>query len=215
MSQLALVTDFDGTISDDDFFWYVAERYLDKSAMQPWESYLRGEISHLEALNRIFACIRLPEQELLHFIDTIRIDPDFPRVAEYCFQKDIPVYIDSAGCDYYISRLIGRLIEKYNLQLVTNHGVYSPDCGLKMIPPVQSIFYDPETGISKAAVVKYLRERGCKVILAGDGLPDFPPAQIADVVFAKKTLQDECRAAGIKTEPFSGFADILNYLQEA
>ena len=35
----ALVSDFDGTISDDDFFNYVSRRWLGEKALDPWREY--------------------------------------------------------------------------------------------------------------------------------------------------------------------------------
>lgn len=139
----------------------------------------------MDALNAIFSQIRLPEEELYSFIDSIVWDKSFVSVAEYCFRRHIPLYICSAGCDYYINRLIGSLISRWNIKLITNHGVYDAAGGLKMIPPYDSEFYDARVGISKAGVVQSLKRQGYDVVFAGDGPPDFAPAQIADVVLPK------------------------------
>lgn len=210
----ALVSDFDGTISDDDFFWFVVERYLGPEDLEPWNRYLRGEISHLDAMRGVFSRIHIPEAELLSFIDTIRVDKEFAKAAEFCSRRGIPVYISSAGSDYYIRRLIGGIIDDYGIHLVTNHGVYSPEKGVDLFPPRDGPFYDPDIGISKAGVVRALQQQGYKVVLAGDGPPDFAPAQLAEVVFAKKFLLEKCREANIKTQPFATFGDVLKYLKE-
>lgn len=210
----ALVSDFDGTISDDDFFWFVVDRYLTPDDLEPWNRYLRGEISHLDAMRGVFAKIHIPEAELLAFIDTIRVDKNFAAAAELCRRRGMPVYISSAGSDYYIRRLIGKVIDDNHVHLVTNHGVYSQERGLELFPPADGPFYDPDVGISKAGVVRALQQQGYKVVLAGDGPPDFAPAQIADVVFAKKFLLEKCREANIKTQPFTTFGDVINYLKE-
>lgn len=52
--SLAVVSDFDGTISRDDFFWLIADKYFDAPALEPWNLYLRGEMSHLDALMQYF-----------------------------------------------------------------------------------------------------------------------------------------------------------------
>lgn len=214
--QIALVSDFDGTISPEDFFWYVANHYLDDKALEPWQRYLGGKLSHLEALNAIFAKISVPQAELDAFIKTIPIDPSFSKTAIWCFENDVPLYICSAGCDYYINLIIGDWIKKYNIKLVTNHGVYSQAEGLKMIPPSKdSPFYDSKVGISKAAVVHQLKEQGYYVIFAGDGPPDISPAKLADVVFAKKILLQECQRLQLPTLNFENFDNIYTYLKEA
>ncbi|MBP3514972.1 MAG: hypothetical protein J6K65_02045 [Alphaproteobacteria bacterium] len=78
--SLAVVSDFDGTISRDDFFWLIADKYFDAPALEPWNLYLRGEMSHLDALNAIFSQIRLPEEELYSFIDSIVWDKSLSRL---------------------------------------------------------------------------------------------------------------------------------------
>lgn len=214
-AKIAFISDFDGTITPEDFFKYVSDCWLDEKALRPWHEYLSGRESHLNALNRIFADIRVPQKELDAFIKSIPYDKDFPFVAAYCKGRGIPFYICSAGCDYYIRELIGEIIQKEDIQLVTNHGVYSEQHGLKMIPPPKtSPYYDDKVGISKAAIVEKLIADGYRVIFAGDGPPDIAPARLADVVFAKKILLEKCQEEGIKTERFNDYNDIFCYLKE-
>ena len=212
--KTALVTDFDGTISDDDFFWHIADRYFDAEALKPWSEYLAGRMNHIDALNAIFSRIHVSEEELLAFIDTIRLDDSFTTLLETCRKQEIPVAIVSAGCDYYIQRLLGNKIAAFDIRLITNHGVYNQQEGLKMIPPYDSVYYDTAVGISKATVVREFQKQGYEVIYAGDGPPDVEPAKIADVVFAKKILLERCRELGIKTRKFDSFRDIIHYLKE-
>lgn len=212
----ALVTDFDGTVSDSDFFWFIAERYFDEEMLAPWREYLAGKITHFNALNEMFGQIRLPENELLKCISEIKIDAWFIPTMQLCFEKNIPVYICSAGCDYYIEASVGATIKKYNITLVTNHGVYSRKEGLKMLPPSpESPYYDPDVGISKVSIVNKLRLEGYRVIFAGDGPPDFAAAEAANVVFAKKILLKKCIAANIKTQKFGDYGDIFNFIKGA
>ncbi len=212
--KTALVTDFDGTVSADDFFTMIARRYLTPKDLEPWNLYMKGQISHFEALNAVFAKIRIPETELIEFVKTIPLDESFAETAVYCAEKRIPVYICSAGCDYYINILLGRLIECCHINLITNSGIYSPQTGLVMSAPHGSLFYDKNVGISKAGVVSYLQSRGTAVVFCGDGPPDVCPARIAQTVFAKKYLLDKCREENIITRPFHSFRDVLTYLRE-
>ncbi len=213
----ALVTDFDGTVSADDFFNLIADRFLDEKALAPWQEYLSGRKSHFDALNEIFSALRIlsSEKELHEAVLAIPVDPAFITVAGFCRQRGFPVYVCSAGCDYYIKLLIGDLLQKYSLHLVTNNCSFVPGQGLLMSkPPADDPFYDTNTGISKAAVVKMLKTEGFKVIYAGDGRPDFAAAKVADVVFARKTLLELCRGQGIKTQPFPDFNAVYTYLKE-
>ena len=213
-TQWALVTDFDGTISADDFFTLAAQKYFDEQMLAPWRAYQKGEKKHFDALNEMFQKLRrLPDLD--NFIKSIPLDKNFEKVAALCLDKNILVCICSAGCDYYINLLLGDIIEKYDINLITNHGEYSYSNGLKMTKlPKNHPCYDDAVGISKKLVVKNLQKRGKSVIFAGDGKPDIAAASCADVVFAKKQLLSMCQEDGIQTQPFNSFADIYNFIKE-
>lgn len=213
--KYAFVTDFDGTISDDDFFNYIAKRYFDEQALAPWRQYLSGHKTHFDALNEMFGQLRISEDELNQFISKIAVDKYFSATLEMCFSKNIPIYICSAGCDYYIKLLIGDLIKKYDITLVTNSSSYSPIKGLTMHKPDEnSPYFDAKVGISKASIVSKLHQEGYRVIYSGDGPPDIEAAKIADVVFAKKILLSKCQELDINTMKFNNFNNILNFIKE-
>lgn len=212
--KTAFVSDFDGTITQDDFFTYTANAYFDEQALAPWRDYLAGRKTHFNALKEMFAQIHVPEKELEQLVDGIHADPHLDDVWALCREKNIPLFVCSAGNDYYIKRILGDQISKYKITVISNSGTYNSENGLVMTAPEKSSpFYDENVGISKYKLVKKLKDEGYFVIFAGDGPPDFEPAKIADVVFARKMLLDKCRAAGIKTENFDSFEDIYNYIR--
>lgn len=212
MPSFALVSDFDGTISNNDFFYYIAERYFDEKALTPWHEYLAGTKKHFTALSEMFAGLRIPEEELQKFIKTIKLDKTFFTLAAYCQKQKIPVYICSAGCDYYIKVLLNEKLALYQIDLVSNRGVYSPKTGLLMHPNKQ--YPDENLGISKTNLVKDLKKRGYQVIYCGDGLPDIEPAKCADKIFARKTLYQECLKQNIQAEFLTTFTKVKNYIKE-
>jgi len=208
------ISDFDGTITEDDFFTLISARYFTDEMLAPWREYLSGRQTHFNALNEMFKQIHIPEAELKTFIRQIHFDKAFFKVCTLCNRKNIPIYICSAGCDYYIEELIGRELKEYGITLITNRSEYNPKQGLRMHKPrLGSLYYSETTGISKKAIVEHLHEKGYKVIFAGDGPPDFEPAQIADVVFARKLLLEKCRQAGLKTQPFGSFKNVYDYIK--
>ena len=214
MKKLALVIDFDGTITDDDFFVYVRDAYFDDNALAPWRLYLEGKFTHFNALKQIYGTLRVSEKEINKLVEKVRIDTSALSLFKYCFNKNMPVYIASAGCDYYIKRLIGNEIKAYNITLITNTSYYNKDEGLVIQPPhADSWYYKESTGISKANIVEYLKQNGYFVIFAGDGLPDIEPAKIADIVFAKKILLEKCLELGMSTEEFITCEQIVNYMK--
>lgn len=214
-SKLALISDFDGTISEKDFFDSVIEKYFDESALEPWREFIRGEKTHFDALKEIFAQIHVPEEDLINFINNLHIDKKFFEVCSLCSENEIPIYICSAGCDYYIRIMIGHEIDDYNIKLVTNYSFYSPTMGLQMQRPFKTEkYYDFAVGINKAKLAEDMQSQGYKVIYCGDGIPDLGAARISDVVFAKSVLKEICQKEGITTQKFNDFNDVYRYIEE-
>ena len=52
--KAAFVSDFDGTITGDDFFAYASEAFFDEKSLTPWRRFKKGEITHFEALKEMF-----------------------------------------------------------------------------------------------------------------------------------------------------------------
>ncbi|MDD3923197.1 MAG: MtnX-like HAD-IB family phosphatase [Endomicrobiaceae bacterium] len=212
--KIVLISDFDGTITKKDFFYMAIDKFLSKNALQPWDDYLNKRITHIEALTGIFSQIHISQDEMDKFISTIDVDKYFYDTLNICKNYEIPIYLCSAGTKYYIEKRIGETLKEYNIFLLSNDGTYSQKDGLRLIAPEKTNpFYHQDTGISKELLVKSLKSQGYFTIYAGDGIPDFSSAQIADVVFAKDVLLEMCKKKGIKTEKFDSFKDISDYIR--
>lgn len=212
LKKIALVSDFDGTISDNDFFYYIAEKYFDEKMLEPWQQYLAGKKKHFDALNEMFSQLRVSSEELKNFIKGIKIDKSFYELAEFCENRNIPVYVCSAGCDFYILELLGDNVKKYNLRIVSNKGRYSSEQGLRMFANEE--FFDVNLGVSKTNLVKHLKVQGFYVIYCGDGIPDIEPAMKADEIFARKNLYEYCREKNIRANILKDFSMVKNYIEE-
>lgn len=209
-----LVTDFDGTITKEDFFWLVVEKLLSKEDIQPWEDFLAGKITHFDALNGIFQKIRLSEEDLHRFILDIPFENCFLETVSWCKNSKIPVYIASAGADYYIKLLLEKAGIINDVNLIANGSVYAPDTGLTMIAsPESSPYYSHNYGVNKAEVVKSLKNSYKTVIFAGDGTPDYHAAKHADVVFARKAMLGLCKENGLACRELVSYCDVLEYLR--
>lgn len=212
-APVALVTDFDGTASLDDFFWCAIKEYLQESDLQPWNDYNNGKLTHVQALAKIFEKIHAPTEEFNKFIDNFPMESKFLDTMQLCNKKGIKLFIVSAGADYYIKRIVNDNLDKYDITLVSNKSIYEPELGLKFIEHDKDyVYYDKNIGVSKVNVVKGLKEKGYYCIFAGDGRPDFDACKQADMVFARKTLLELCKKNDVKTENFDTYNDIYNLI---
>ncbi len=211
---IALITDFDGTISKKDFFWYAIDQYLEEKDMQPWEDYKSDKIRHVEALRRIFSKIHVEQEEFDQFVLNLEIEEDFPKTVEFCKDNNIPISILSAGADYYINIILKRLGFFDFIEVISNKSYYSKEDGLCFCPSDKNYkYYSEEFGISKKDFVANKKAEGYFCIFAGDGRPDIEAAKLADVVFARKDLKKLCIENDIEFQQFNTYGDILSFLQ--
>ena len=65
MPSKVLVSDFDGTMTQHDFYKLAIELLMPPETPDYWVEYRAGTITHFEALRRYFAAIRATDEEVL------------------------------------------------------------------------------------------------------------------------------------------------------
>ena len=212
MPDAVLVSDFDGTMTAEDFYSLAAARLLPPDALAPWQEYLAGRMTHFEALRTIFSRIRAPEAAALAVVADMGLDPGLPAAVERLHAAGWEVVVASAGCDWYIRRLLDGA--GVRLRVYANPGEYLPGGPLVMDAPPPSPFTCPETGVDKAAVVRDALGRAGTVAFAGDGVADLPAALLvpAGLRFARGDLAGALRERGEEFRDFAAWSDIAAVL---
>ena len=203
-----LVSDFDGTMTRYDFYDLVCQAFPEILAAGHWQHYEAGEITHFEALRRIFAEIRAPEARLLEILRQMEIDPKLAEDVAGLRKKGWDVVVTSAGCDWYIKRFLKD--KGAGLTVYSNPGEFSPEKGLELRLPTGSPFFSPDLGINKVAVVRDALERSPHVAFAGDGRPDLAPALLVppERRFAKSWLATKLREINEGFQPFEQWSEV-------
>ncbi len=207
-----LVSDFDGTMTRRDFFKLAIQQLLPCDGPDFWSDYRAGHITHFEALRRYFAEIRASEAEVLGVVDQMELDPGLPQAVAELRQADWKVIVTSAGCDWYIRRLLARAGAE--LEVHSNPGRFVPGLGLQMEMPVGSQFLSPSLGVDKARIVRHHLDQGCTVAFAGDGFPDEEAAMLVPgrLRFAHNDLADVLKQKGEPFQPFDIWSEIAAQL---
>jgi len=205
----ALVSDFDGTITRNDFYLLIAERYMGPEATEVWDSYRAGKITHFEAMQAFFSHAPDDEQSLESLLSDVHPDPHLRDSWQQLADHDWDLIIVSAGSSWYIDKILQRA--GIPAAVHSNPGEIVPGRGLVMRPPVESQFYCPDVGVDKQAVVRDALARYDKVAFAGDGPPDIKPALLvsADRRFARGFLADELQRRGQMFNDFNAWSDIV------
>jgi 2,3-diketo-5-methylthio-1-phosphopentane phosphatase len=212
-AQRALfVTDFDGTLTTNDFYRVVVECFAPEGLAEHWAGYQSGRLTHFQALRLIFAAIRASEADMLAAVERTNPDPDLAVCVRALHAAGWDVVVASAGCEWYIGRVLARC--GVNLPIYANPGTFSPEAGLLMEAPTESPFFCPATGIDKAAIVRQGIDQGRLVAFAGDGFPDLPAALLVDPEFrfARADLALALDRQGASYRPFGRWAEVARML---
>ena len=207
-----LVSDFDGTITGEDFFRVATETFLPSGMADWWPSYLAGRCTHFEALRGIFGTIRASEAEVLEAVGQLRPEPELAAWVARLAEAGWDVVVASAGCGWYIERVLEAA--GVQLEVHSSPGRFVEGQGLLMERPTGSRFFSPTHGIDKAAVVRAALAEGRTVAFAGDGFPDAPAAKLVqdELRFARADLAETLRREGRPFRPFRTWGEMARML---
>jgi 2,3-diketo-5-methylthio-1-phosphopentane phosphatase len=207
-----LVSDFDGTLTRHDFFRLALERLVPPGLPDYWQEYRAGRLTHFEAMRGYYAAIRATEAETLRVVEAMELEPDLAFWMKRLEQSGWKVVIASAGCAWYIDRLLQRQVVQ--VEVHSNPGRFEEGRGLLLELPVNSPFFSPSHGIDKAAVVRAALQAGGRVAFAGDGYPDAPAARLVvpELRFATASLAAALEQEGLPSRRFDRWAEVARAL---
>lgn len=206
-----LVSDFDGTMTQRDFYQLVEERLSSHTPSAYWAEYQAGRITHFEALRQIFAAHAPGEAELVRLAQNMKLDPNLAASVQMLRDAGWDVVVASAGCEWYIRLLLNEA--GVDISVHANPGRIEGG-RLLMEWPAASPFQSPRTGIDKAAVVHAAQEGGRTVAFAGDGPPDLEPALLVphSLRFARGYLAGALQAREEPFHPFERWSEVAHQL---
>lgn len=204
MRRFLFISDFDGTMTSQDFFLQIMYRYEhDKVFSTNWKS-------GFDLLADVFSSINLSEVELQNEIEHIPLDPYFVDAVNLVKNCGGDFLILSAGCKYYIEKKL-NLVGINNVDIIANDGVYK-NGGIELIRDRNHRFYSEKFGIDKEKVVKYFRNRYEIIAYAGDSFVDFDACKLCDLKFSKGRLEKILNLFAIDHYNFKNFSDIVEIL---
>lgn len=213
-SPLAVFCDFDGTISRKDVGYNMFRHFSggrNDDIVPLWAS---GQMTTRECLRREAAMVRTTVEEMNRFLDQFWLNYGFREFVDKCRGENIDLTIMSDGLDFYIRYILNRN-GLGDLPLMTNIGRLNGDGTMEVEFPYTN-HECARCGSCKGERIKEYRARMRKpvtVAFIGDGYSDVCALPEADLVLAKKDLEDYCRQHNIEYAPYDDFHDVIRYLQ--
>jgi len=212
MRESILVSDFDGTLTRHDFYQLARELLIPSNSPNFWEEYRTGRMTHFAALAAYFAEIRVDEAQVHLVVDRMDLAANLDQSLARLRTAGWRVIVASAGCDWYIRRLLRDVREP--LEIHANPGHFDDGRGLIMEPPTNSPYFSPTLGVDKAGIVQQALNAGKRVAFIGDGFPDFEAAKLVPdhLRFAKNDLAMALHDAGLSYRVFEEWSEIVPIL---
>jgi len=212
MPRWVAATDFDGIITLKDVGFETMRHYNPPGWWEIEVGWREGRLTTREALEGQFGLLRITEEEYREFVLSFETDGEFPDFVKFCRGRGVEVAVLSDGFDLYIGWILERLgvsdltvyanvarIEGRIFRFEYPH--FNPQCG--------------RCGCCKRRIIEGFKGEGLKVLYVGEGFSDLCPADLPDLLFAKRgsLLEKHCREKGLNFVPFGGFGEIVAHLE--
>ncbi|MFC1981897.1 MtnX-like HAD-IB family phosphatase [Chloroflexota bacterium] len=202
--------DFDGTITEQDISFLMLDTFAGGDWRRLFREYQEGRISVGHFNRAAFSMVKADRQSLLEAVmDKVKIRPGFQELVAYCRKKGLRFVIVSNGLDFYIEEIL-RGIGMADIETFAAETQFHPG-GLKVryIGPDGNYLDD---GFKLAYVNSYLNG-GNRILYAGNGASDFPPAKQCQHAFATGGLIACFKQADLDFTPFTDFNEVVRVLE--
>lgn len=213
MKKFLFISDFDGTISKEDFYKMMSDKYV-PSGNEMYSSWQNGEILDIDYLAHIFNNINQPKEIIDKEAKDIPIDESLADFINFVESSGGKFVILSAGATYYIEKVLEK--RNINVDVYSNKSEYK-DNGIYYTISKDDEFYHERYGIEKAKVVEHLKSKDKYdfVCYAGDSMPDYAPSILCDYIFSKAKLHEELTKNNIDNIKFTSFEkEVKSKLEE-
>jgi 2-hydroxy-3-keto-5-methylthiopentenyl-1-phosphate phosphatase len=213
-NQLAVVTDFDGTLMHQDVgdeIMHALGVFREPAAIEASGRVARREIGSMEWIKVAYSFLAGRKEEVDRVIANVHPRRGALDFLRFCREHGIPVTILSDGMEYYIT----EIVRKFGIRaerIIANPIRYREDgtYELGLQNPNEACRW---CGCCKAAVVRQLKAEGYRIVYIGDGTSDYYGSSFADWVFARGSLERYLRQEGTPHFRFETFDDVLAELQ--
>ncbi|MFC2039644.1 HAD-IB family phosphatase [Chloroflexota bacterium] len=214
MSNYLIQCDFDGTITEEDVSFLIFDVLGNRDGWHRlMDEYKAERITVGEFNRRAFAEVKTTPEELTDLVlksGRVQIKPGFIELITFCIKNDVGFAIVSNGCDIYIDTILTDLgLKDIEFHAATGK-LLADTIAVQYIGPEGEML---EKGFKDAYARQYLA-RGHRLIYIGNGVSDFPAAEMAEQIFATADLADCCREKGVAFRPFTDMYDVVRGLEE-
>lgn len=213
MQKIAIVTDFDGTLMEQDVGNVLMRELgidVEPRVVELIQQFREKKIGSLPWIETAYPMLAGKQREVDEILTRVHLREGARDFIGFCREQEVPITVLSDGMLYYIQQILAQQQVAVN-RIIGNPITYTEDGQFQF--GVQN--ENPACkwcGCCKAGVVKQLKEEGWKIVYIGDGSSDYFGSGFADWIFARSSLARYLTEEGTAFYPFQTFHDILKVL---
>mgnify|MGYP006297260519 CR=1 FL=1 len=216
-----VISDFDGTITEQDVNDAIHTYYGDEKTMEIEEKFANGEIGCYDSLSFHYNRLKIDESEFKKFVkNNIDIDPHFKDFYKnFIIKNNIEFAIVSGGFINYIKILFKRDNIDVDIPVFANKLKFrGKDIEVNFLHEVKENECHQDFGICgncKYKIIEKYKAKNKPIIYIGDGLTDRCAVLEVDLVLAKKdhSLEEYCQEEDLDYYVFEDFKDVTQILK--
>ena len=211
--KTAIFCDFDGTISRHDIGYNLFHHFSQGRNDELVPLWISGELSTRECLLQEAAMVDASSEWIYDFLNQFELNSGFESFVQLCRSNSVDLTILSDGLDFYINYVLARH-KLSDLPIIANSGRLENNSIIVTFP------HDNQScercGSCKGERIREYRQKHGDVtaVFIGDGYSDVCGATEADLVLAKKDLEQYCVINNIEHVRYDTFHDVSRLLTE-
>lgn len=213
--QPIIFCDFDGTITENDNIVAIMKHFNPPGWEEIVERIIQQKLSIREGVRRMFHLFPAAKKDeiIQYAVDNAVIRKGFSTFLDYIHKHRIPFLVTSGGIDFFVYELLSPFSIK-NKQIFCNESDFSGENIDIIFPYPCDEHCDKDCGMCKTRIIRSYPEDQYYRIVIGDSITDFEASRLADKVFARSHLIEQCEKLEIPYQPFTTFNDIIENLEE-
>lgn len=207
--------DFDGTITLTDNIHAIMKHFQPEGWETILNKILNKELTLQAGVGGMFALLPASKQEeILQFAEEyIQIRDGFQSLLDYCTKENYQFLVTSGGMDFFIYPAL-KPFHIPSEHIYCNTGDFSGEqIRIQWPHPCDEHCAKGGCGMCKTTIIRSYPADEYNRILIGDSLSDFAGAQVADYIFARSDLAEECKKLQLPHSEYETFYDVVQGLE--
>ncbi len=203
-----VICDFDGTISKNDTFDQLLERFADPIWQDIEADWVKGKIGTAECMRRQVELVKISKRQLDNWLSFIQIDVQFINFVKFCQKLNIEISIASDGIDYLIKKILAHY-GLNSIQVSANQLIFKEKNKMTLAFSEKLNLCDSKSMVCKCSIAVAHKKSGKKIVYVGDGHSDYCVSKRIDLVLAKANLLAYCKQHELPHYAIDDFSDVM------